>query len=131
MQHRHLNHREFSPAAIDDIISRGKWRDWRELRQAALNDRDVMERIARISAPVLILGSLDGIETGVRQLIREAPLETEEIERFGVRLRRRADTVRGSLRQPLPPVLGIDPTNDTLADHRFIPVAMGRGGFDQ
>ena len=36
--------------------------------------------------PVLILGSLDGIETGVRQLIRGAPLETEEIERFGVRL---------------------------------------------
>ena len=48
MQHRHLNHREFTLAAIDDIISRGKWHDWRELRQAALNDRDVMERIARI-----------------------------------------------------------------------------------
>ena len=42
---------------------------------------------ARITAPVLILGSLDGIETGVRQLIRKAPLETEEIERLGVRLR--------------------------------------------
>lgn len=41
---------------------------------------------ARISAPVLILGSLDGIETGVRQLIRTAPLETEEIERLGVRI---------------------------------------------
>ena len=42
---------------------------------------------ARVSAPVLILGSLDGIETGVRQLIREAPLETEEIKRLGVRLK--------------------------------------------
>lgn len=42
---------------------------------------------ARVSAPVLILGSLDGIETGVRQLIRKAPLETEEIQRLGVRLR--------------------------------------------
>ena len=41
---------------------------------------------ARISAPVLILGSLDGIETGVRQLIRTAPLETEEIEKLGVRI---------------------------------------------
>ena len=33
-------------------------------------------RTARVARPVLILGSLDGIETGVRQLIREAPLET-------------------------------------------------------
>lgn len=35
---------------------------------------------ARVRRPVLILGSLDGIETGVRQLIREEPLETETIE---------------------------------------------------
>ena len=34
---------------------------------------------ARIRRPVLILGSLDGIETGVRQLIRTAPLETVTI----------------------------------------------------
>ena len=31
---------------------------------------------ARVKRPVLILGSLDGIETGVRQLIRSEPLET-------------------------------------------------------
>ena len=31
---------------------------------------------ARVNRPVLILGSLDGIETGVRQLIRSEPLET-------------------------------------------------------
>ncbi len=42
---------------------------------------------ARVARPVLILGSLDGIETGVRQLIREAPLETREIEVSGVQLR--------------------------------------------
>jgi len=35
---------------------------------------------------VQILGSLDGIETGVRQLIRDRPLDTAEIERFGQRL---------------------------------------------
>jgi hypothetical protein len=35
---------------------------------------------ARIRKPVLILGFLDGIETGVRQLIREAPLETATIQ---------------------------------------------------
>ena len=34
---------------------------------------------ARVRRPVLILGSLDGIETGVRQLIREEPLETETV----------------------------------------------------
>ncbi len=32
---------------------------------------------ARVKRPVLILGSLDGIETGVRNLIRRTPLEVE------------------------------------------------------
>ena len=41
---------------------------------------------ARVQRPVLILGSLDGIETGIRQLIRSEPLETTEIEAEGVRL---------------------------------------------
>ncbi len=40
-------------------------------------------RTARVKRPVQILGSLDGIETGVRQLIRDEPLETIQIERFG------------------------------------------------
>lgn len=35
---------------------------------------------ARINRPVLILGSLDGIETGIRQLIRRRPLEVESID---------------------------------------------------
>lgn len=34
---------------------------------------------ARVRRPVQILGSLDGIETGVRQLIRADPLETEQV----------------------------------------------------
>jgi hypothetical protein len=33
---------------------------------------------ARVKRPVLILGSLDGIETGIRNLIRTRPLEVEE-----------------------------------------------------
>lgn len=33
---------------------------------------------ARVKRPVLILGSLDGVETGVRNLIRRRPLEIEE-----------------------------------------------------
>lgn len=35
---------------------------------------------ARLRRPVMILGSLDGIETGVRQLMREQPLETIQME---------------------------------------------------
>ncbi len=35
---------------------------------------------ARVNRPVLILGSLDGIETGIRQLIRRRPLEVEVLE---------------------------------------------------
>jgi hypothetical protein len=37
----------------------------------------------RIQRPVQILGSLDGIETGVRQLIREEPLKTEVVQHKG------------------------------------------------
>jgi hypothetical protein len=44
-------------------------------------------RTARVNRPVMILGSLDGIETGIRQLIREQPLETQEVTIAGVRLR--------------------------------------------
>lgn len=33
---------------------------------------------ARVQRPVLILGSLDGVETGVRNLVRRLPLEVEE-----------------------------------------------------
>ncbi len=38
-------------------------------------------RTARVRRPVLVLGSLDGIETGIRQLIRDEPLDTERIRR--------------------------------------------------
>jgi len=43
-------------------------------------------KTARIKRPVQILGSLDGIETGVRQLIRDEPLETTQIEYWGEKL---------------------------------------------
>lgn len=43
-------------------------------------------RTARINRPVLILGSLDGIETGIRQLVRERPLETATVEYRGEKL---------------------------------------------
>ncbi len=41
---------------------------------------------ARVQRPVQILGSLDGIETGVRQLIRDEPLETSVVEYHGKRI---------------------------------------------
>jgi hypothetical protein len=34
---------------------------------------------ARVKRPVLILGSLEGIETGIRQLIRQRPLEVQDV----------------------------------------------------
>lgn len=37
-------------------------------------------KTARVRRPVQILGSLDGIDTGVRQLIRDEPLETTKLE---------------------------------------------------
>ena len=40
----------------------------------------------RIARPVQILGNLDGIETGVRQLIRKHPLETMEHDHHGMSL---------------------------------------------
>lgn len=40
-------------------------------------------KTARVQRPVLILGRLDGIETGVRQLIRSEPLETEVLDFHG------------------------------------------------
>lgn len=43
-------------------------------------------KTARVQRPVQILGSLDGIETGVRQLIRDQPLDTMVLDYQGARL---------------------------------------------
>lgn len=40
-------------------------------------------KTARIQRPVQILGRLDGIETGIRQLVREEPLETTIVNYHG------------------------------------------------
>jgi len=37
-------------------------------------------KTARVQRPVLVLGGLDGVATGIRQLRRAAPLEVEEVE---------------------------------------------------
>ncbi len=48
MYHRHLNHPQYTLAAIDDIIARGKRRDWSDLRAAALQDKSLFNKILRV-----------------------------------------------------------------------------------
>jgi hypothetical protein len=48
MLHRHLNHQEWTLAAIDDVIARGSQPDWYVLRQAVLADRALRERVLQI-----------------------------------------------------------------------------------
>ncbi|MFN0315892.1 MAG: hypothetical protein ACKVQA_12750 [Burkholderiales bacterium] len=50
MDHRHLNHQRFTLAAIDDVIARGRWQDWAELRRAALEDSSVLEKVQKVCA---------------------------------------------------------------------------------
>ena len=44
-------------------------------------------KTARMARPVMILGKLDGIETGIRQQIRKTPLETETLQVGAAHLR--------------------------------------------
>ena len=48
MLHRHLTHQQFTLAAIDDIIARGKRQDWASLRQAVLSDRVLLEKVLQV-----------------------------------------------------------------------------------
>lgn len=48
MRHRHLNHTEFTLAAIDSIIERGSDGDWRELREATRTQPELIAKIAKV-----------------------------------------------------------------------------------
>jgi len=50
MEHRHLNHSDFSLAAIDDIIARGRLAAWEALRQALHRQPEVRDKVLRICA---------------------------------------------------------------------------------
>ena len=50
MQHRHLAHSEWTLAAVDDVIGRGRMDDWKALRDAAAGQVRVRERILRVCA---------------------------------------------------------------------------------
>jgi hypothetical protein len=77
-------------------------------------------KTARVRRPVQILGNLDGIETGVRQLIRQQPLETTVLDYHGKRLT--VPTEPEILRIKGVLILGRNATRDyldfvALADH--------------
>lgn len=59
MKHRHLNHQGFTLAAIDDFIDRGTDDDWAELREAALRDPSVLEKVLRVCSERLARGRDD------------------------------------------------------------------------
>jgi hypothetical protein len=50
MLHRHLNHSDWTLAAVDDVIARGRLDDWKQLRDAATSRAEVRARILRVCA---------------------------------------------------------------------------------
>ena len=70
----HAHHR----ASLDDAHV---LEDLRERFDEILADLEATDGwvTARIRRPVLILGRLDGVETGIRNLIRRRPLEVEQV----------------------------------------------------
>jgi len=53
MHHRHLNHQNFTLAAIDDIITHGKWQDRADLRQDLLKDSTLLNKVEKVCRPQL------------------------------------------------------------------------------
>lgn len=77
-------------------------------------------KTSRVQRPVQILGNLDGIETGIRQLIRREPLETSAVDYQGQRIT--IPTEREILRIKAVLILRRNATRDyldfvALADH--------------
>lgn len=50
MRHRHLTHQDFTLAAIDDVIGRGRLRAWESLREAVGRDSGVRAKVLSICA---------------------------------------------------------------------------------
>lgn len=48
MRHRHIETKEYTLAAIDDVIERGLLRDWLELRGAVQSSTAVASNVRRI-----------------------------------------------------------------------------------
>jgi hypothetical protein len=54
MNHRHLNHAQYTLAALDDIVSRGKVGDWLALRDAVREEPAFADKIQQVCQPRLI-----------------------------------------------------------------------------
>jgi hypothetical protein len=50
MLHRHLTHQDYTLAAIDDVIARGKRSDWQELRDALRAEPGLREKVRAVCA---------------------------------------------------------------------------------
>jgi len=50
MTHRHLNHQDFTLAAIDDVIGRGQRPAWEALRLAVLERPEIQAKVLRVCA---------------------------------------------------------------------------------
>ena len=48
MRHRHLNHSDWTLAAVDDAIARGRMDDWKALRDAQSQNDGVRARILQV-----------------------------------------------------------------------------------
>ena len=48
MFHRHLDHQEFTLAAIDNVIARGGRSDWLELRQVVKTNVALSDKVERV-----------------------------------------------------------------------------------
>lgn len=107
-------------AAAHHACHRVSFDDDHVLRDLRERFDDVLEALeadegwltARVRRPVLILGRLDGIETGIRQLVRRLPLEVEELEVDGAPLR--VPTLAETLRVKAWLVLRRNATRDYL-----------------
>ena len=53
MVHRHLVPSDWTLAAVDDVIARGRMDDWKALRDGAASRVEVRERILRVCSPYL------------------------------------------------------------------------------
>lgn len=48
MEHRHLNHQNYTLAAIDDCIANGSLIDWKKLSLALKSDPTILNKICKI-----------------------------------------------------------------------------------
>jgi hypothetical protein len=65
MLHRHLNHSDWTLAAIHDVIARGRLDDWKELRDAAESQTAIRESESfGWPSPIFPIHTLSDITSG-------------------------------------------------------------------